>query len=951
MTTARSRRSAWNSLWKKSRRDRASSTQGMSLETLEVRVLPAAINVTAAADGYARDANRDNVFTVLDTIGNNLLVRSTTGTNTGYERSMLEFDLSTISTALTVDSATLVLRVSQFTKSENVLPRIDVYGYTGDGVIDLADASAAATLIGTATVNALGELRINLDASFVRSQGAGFIGLRLQNPDLLVNGPIAVFNALESPAADPVLELDLSLNVPDREFNIDEQRPNGTVVGNVNIGNVATYTVDPLTDPLGVFNVNSSTGLITVAKSSQLKFSLQQKYVLKIGVALPDGTTGEFNVTINVKNVFGPNNPPVVSPAQFSIEEFSPLGTGVGKVSAVDPDSADPLEFSITGGNIGNAFKIDSKTGQITVNNQAVLSRRDMPSILLEVSVRDTRTPRYTRSARVEVFLTPRARAAVAALPNSVQILPTQDGEVRDLNNDGVYESGNVTSDSIQIQGPTANRRAVLEFNLGGVGTSKVVKSASLTIYVNGNVGNNIPVSIYGYVANGFVSTQDANAGTVIATRNFSINSPADRKAYTIELDRALIQQIVAKGGTLGLVLRNNVNANSISIDSSEGPGNLGNNAARRPSLNLILDDPVDDAVFVNTTNQALTVARSTGSVLTTFAASALRQGVTFSELLTGDFNGDGRLDIAGRNSANGQVLVALAAANQFVTGAAWTTFSTETTFSDLVVGDFNGDGKDDIAGRSKQGQLVVAVSAGNKFNNSVFETLPNAPSDLRTLTNVRVGDFNGDGRDDLMGIVATTGQVVVSISSGTGFASSVWGVVPPGVTEINVGDFNGDGRDDVLTRQGNSFIVRQSTGTSFTNVVFYNNLAVAPYIGFRMGDFNGDGLDDVVGFTGTGAMTLFRSTGAGFTALGGGTLPVQALTLNPADIVVGDFNRDGRSDILVRNNLTTTVNNVTTSTQQLFVSLGGLGGQFSSSLWGTINGAGPLMLLGVGNY
>ena len=70
-------------------------------------------------------------------------------------------------------------------------------------------------------------------------------------------------------------------------------------------------------------------------------------------------------------------------------------------------------------------------------------------------------------------------------------------------------------------------------------------------------------------------------------------------------------------------------------------------------------------------------------------------------------------------------LLVALAAANQFVTGAAWTTFSTVTTFKDIVVGDFNGDGRDDIAGRSAQGQLLVAVSTGTKFNNVVFDTLP----------------------------------------------------------------------------------------------------------------------------------------------------------------------------------------------------------------------------------
>ena len=963
MPTARPIRSAWKSLWKKSRKGRLHAGLG-SPDALEVRMLPAAVTLTASVDGYARDANRDNVFTALETAGSNLLVRSTTGTNTGFERSMLEFDLSQISTALTVNSATLVINVSQLTKSGTTFPSVDVYGYTGNGAIELTDASVAGTFIGHTSVTATGQLRIDLDANFIRSQGGGFLGIRLQNP--VLNGPYGVFSALESAAADPQLELNTSLNVQIDPVDIDEQRPNGTFVVDAGIGNNASYAKLPGGDDTNVFALNPTTGRITVADSSQLKFAIKSKYVITIQATLPDGTVGTYDVQINVKNVFGPNHKPVVTDSQFTIEEFAPVGTVVGTVDAVDPDSADPLSYAITAGNIGNAFKIDSKTGQITVNNQAALSLRSTPSIVLQVSVRDTRTPRETVVGRVEVFLTPR-QLAVTTSPNSVQILPSSDGEAQDLNNDGIFESVDTTSDTIQVKGAPARRRGIMEFNLASVGTSKIVKGAFLTIYVQGNVGNNIPVTIRGYQGDGTVTASDAILGGLIATRNFSVNTVGDLKAYTIELGGLglpLIQQIVAAGGTLGIVLMNEANSNAIIIDSSEGPANnSGDSLARRPSLNLVLEDNSDDVVLVNTTNQALTVGRSTGSAFTTFAASALRQGVTFAELLTGDFNGDGRLDIAGRNAANGQILVALAAANQFVTGAAWTTFSTVTSFSDVLVGDFNGDGKDDIVGRSAQGQLLVATSVGNKFNNLVFETLP---ANLRTLSNVRVGDFNGDGRDDLVGIVATTGQVVVSISNGNSFTSSVWGTVPIGAatSDVIVGDFNGDGRDDLYTRQGvGSQVVLRSTGSSFDSALFGTLPPGVPYIGFRKGDFNGDGLDDIVGFTATGASTIFKSSGADFGLVGGGTLPMPALsppspgnpapTLNQSDIVIGDFNRDGKSDILVHSSVTTVVNNISTTTQQLFVSLGTgpYGGPFTTSLWGTFKNAGPFTLLGVGNY
>ncbi len=959
MTTARPFRSAWKSLWKKSLSRRPGGFKASMPEALECRMLPAATVITASVDGYVRDANRDGVFTVVDSTGANILTRSTTGTNVGFERGILEFDLSTISTALSVNTATLVLNVSQFTKDGVIFPKMDVYGYTGDGTVTTADGSVAATQIGTTTVSATGELRITLDTAFVRSQGGNFLGIRLENP--VLNGPFGIYSAIESAAADPTLELDLALTVADKSFNVDEQRPNGTIVGEAGIGNNATYTVLS-GDPGGVFNFNATTGRITVADSSQLKFALQQQYVLEIEATLPDGTTGVYDVIINVKNVFGPNNPPVVTSSQFTIEEFSPVGTVVGTVQAVDPDSADPLSYALVGGNVGNAFQINSTTGQITVANQSVLSLRGQTSYVLDVQVKDTRSPRNTVVQRMEVFLTPRATTAVS--PNSVQVVPAVDGELRDLNNDGVFESMNLTQNVNRIQkaGPgVIGRRPVMEFDLSGISSAKIVKSAFLTIYVSGNVGNSFPIDVFGYVGNGVITGPDAVAGSLIGSRLISVNTAGDLKAYTIELDRTLIQQLIGTSNDLGIVLRNDANMNGINIDSVEGPGNLGNSPARRPSLNLIMDDLADDVVLNNTTNQAVTVGRSNGTSFTTSAAGALRQGVTFSELLTGDFNGDGRVDIAGRNSANGQMLVALATVNQFVTGAAWTTFSTVTTFSDVLVGDFNGDGRDDIVGRSAQGQLLVAQSTGTKFNNIVYETLPTA---LRSQTNVRVGDYNGDGRDDLMGIVAATGEVVVAISNGNTFTSSVWGTVPVGTTisEVNAGDFTGDGRDDVVMRQGaGNLVVLRSTGTAFQSVLFGVVPAGVPYIGFRTGDFNGDGLEDLAGFTGTGATTIFRSNGFNFVLANGGTIQTPTLvqpvtpgglaTFTASDVVVGDFNRDGKTDILVRKSVTTQVNNLPVTTQQLWVAAGSNAGPFSSTLFATINNAGPFTLLGVGNF
>src|SRR5207302_2002454 len=101
------------------------------------------------------------------------------------------------------------------------------------------------------------------------------------------------------------------------------------------------------------------------------------------------------------------------------------------------------------------------------------------------------------------------------------------------------------------------------------------------------------------------------------------------------------------------------------------------------------------------------------GTVLTGPAVSA---APAWAYVVAGDFNGDGRSDLAGRNFSTGQWYVGLSSGSGFTT-ALWDTWSPSVTWVDVRVADFNGDGKPDIAGRNlSTGQWYVGLSSGSSF-------------------------------------------------------------------------------------------------------------------------------------------------------------------------------------------------------------------------------------------
>ncbi len=192
--------------------------------------------------------------------------------------------------------------------------------------------------------------------------------------------------------------------VNDQGFSVDENAANGTVVGTVSAsdedGDALSYSIDA-GDPGNAFSINSSTGEIIVNDGSQLDFESQSSYALTVTVDDGNGGTDTATVTINLNDV---NDAPVINDQSFAVDENSANGTVVGTVSASDQDG-DTLSYSITAGDPGGAFSIDTATGQITVADGTQLDFESQASYNLTIQVQDNGTGTLTDTATVTINL------------------------------------------------------------------------------------------------------------------------------------------------------------------------------------------------------------------------------------------------------------------------------------------------------------------------------------------------------------------------------------------------------------------------------------------------------------------------------------------------------------------------------------------------------------------
>ena len=294
--------------------------------------------------------------------------------------------------------------------------------------------------------------------------------------------------------------------------------------------------------------------------------------------------------------------------------------------------------------------------------------------------------------------------------------------------------------------------------------------------------------------------------------------------------------------------------------------------------------------------------------------------------IAAGDLNGDGAIDLvvasqcaSSAGCGAGQVSVLLGNGDgTFQSPVPYTTGTGGSYF--VVTGDFNGDGNLDVAvANQTSGNSLVAILLGN--GDGTLRAPASYTTGAPSAAFLAVGDFNGDGVPDL--VVANGGADSVSILIGNGDgafqAAAIYASGGAFAYSVAVADFNGDGASDLAVvngcatytnlacSQGGSVgvLLGNGDGTFQPPVAYGSGGNKANFV--SIADFDGDGNLDLA------VSNLGPSSGSGADGVvsllpgnGDGTFQPAATfdsgASAAASVLQGDFNLDGQPDLAVVN-------------------------------------------------
>jgi hypothetical protein len=223
------------------------------------------------------------------------------------------------------------------------------------------------------------------------------------------------------------------------------------------------------------------------------------------------------------------------------------------------------------------------------------------------------------------------------------------------------------------------------------------------------------------------------------------------------------------------------------------------------------------------------------------------------NRLVVADLNGDGYADVVVSHDGSG-VPIFVTSFLGSATGelhSVWEVGTPYFTTEDIATGDFDGDGIIDVAVAMNDNRAAVMVLRGlgtGSFAAPVFlPPLSTSPGISDGSTALAIGDVNGDGRDDIIvACFSLTNQLVIRLSTGTGFTDPV--TIPlPSPVDVALGDLDGDGKLDLVASNigsGTLALLRGNGDGSFGTPV---DVAMGPEPVFlAVADFDGDGRADI---------------------------------------------------------------------------------------------------------
>jgi hypothetical protein len=303
------------------------------------------------------------------------------------------------------------------------------------------------------------------------------------------------------------------------------------------------------------------------------------------------------------------------------------------------------------------------------------------------------------------------------------------------------------------------------------------------------------------------------------------------------------------------------------------------------------------------------------------------------ASVAVGDFNRDGAMDAAAVNPVSNEVAVLLGNGRGALDGARQ--FAAGSGPAAVAVADFNRDDKADLVTANSTGNDVT-VMLGNgdgTFQPPMHTAVGTAP------VAIVVADFNLDGKPDVAVANSGSNDVTILLGTGLGTFGRSYGVgVGTGPDGIAVGDFNGDGKPDLavtnLASQTVSILLGNGDGT-FRSAGDLPVVA-APYA-IAIGDFNLDGKLDLAVAVAYQGHANAPAINAVLVAEGNGDGTFQPWTqwdvaMGPAAIVVGDFNLDGRPDVITANSITNDISVLLGSGDSQFRPLVNVGADYFAS-------------------